>query len=196
MMVAHLPAGYLLSKLLALRLALPQRVVVCGMLGAIAPDLDMLLFYWDKGDIHHHSYAPHWPIFWLASCLIISLLTARNIKWRAAVWMFHANALLHIVLDSLASPIAWFQPLYRFESLNITWCTEPIDDCVRCCSPWTGGPDPTFTATEVYITVLGQPVLKGWHLNFLTDWTFALEVLLLVAAISFWWFRGRRTQTT
>jgi len=84
MFIAHLPAGYLLARHLVKRIgtlpASPRAVTLTAMAGAIAPDLDMLYFYFiDNGQTHHHKYFSHWPILWIG-LLCMSLLALRLIK--------------------------------------------------------------------------------------------------------------------
>ena len=64
MLTAHLPSGYVLTRLApdGCRLLMPAT-----LLGAVLPDFDMLWFYFvDHGSIHHHRYWVHVPAFWAA----------------------------------------------------------------------------------------------------------------------------------
>lgn len=69
MIIGHLASGYVYSKLLSSRLAshgfATKSVMIAGIVGAIAPDFDMLYFYLvDNRQHHHHSYWSHFPIVW------------------------------------------------------------------------------------------------------------------------------------
>jgi hypothetical protein len=57
MLIAHLPAGYLLAK------ASRGRMALC-LAGSLLPDLDMLRFWWKGGPVHHHACFTHLPAFW------------------------------------------------------------------------------------------------------------------------------------
>ncbi|WP_432722673.1 hypothetical protein R0381_001538 [Jeongeupia wiesaeckerbachi] len=67
MIIAHLPSGYVLSALIlkhAPRLpASAAAIIVAGIVGALAPDFDMLWFHLvDHRQTHHHKYFTHWPL--------------------------------------------------------------------------------------------------------------------------------------
>lgn len=111
MMIAHLPAGYLALR--AWPVALERRVFIAGLLGAVAPDLDMVWFLFvDQGAHHHHSYLTHRPALWLG-VLIVTLLVGRWIHpaWKQMGIALSACALLHLGLDSIVGQIAWGWPL-------------------------------------------------------------------------------------
>ena len=106
MFIAHLPAGYILSRVHpALR-----RNRLWIMLGATVPDADLLVaIFVHHGTVHHHSYLSHRPAFWLALCLLGLLLGRyRFAKPLAALGL---GGLLHVSLDSVAGAIAWGWPL-------------------------------------------------------------------------------------
>ncbi|WP_028444793.1 metal-dependent hydrolase [Chitinimonas koreensis] len=115
MFVAHLPSGYLLSTQLLNRLrnpAVPTGIIVAaGMLGAVAPDFDLLYFYLvDQRQTHHHQYFSHWPLCWIA----LTLIAAAALRWsRHALPLlaFDLGGLLHMALDTLVGDIWWFAPL-------------------------------------------------------------------------------------
>ncbi|MDR0996190.1 MAG: metal-dependent hydrolase [Zoogloeaceae bacterium] len=118
MLTAHLPSGWLLSCLAIDRLKIPPQEAraffIAGILGAIAPDFDMLWFYLvNAGQVHHHRYFTHWPILWLtlfaASCLLCHGQRHRRAGQLAA--LFCAGCLLHLVLDSLVGDIWWLAPV-------------------------------------------------------------------------------------
>jgi len=160
MIIGHLPAGYVVSKLL-----LPyfksqgttlKPYLWLGILGAIAPDLDMLYFHLvDHRQHHHHTYFTHFPIVW-ASFLFISLIwfyTAR-IKSRAGLaTIFSLNGFIHILLDSIVGDIGWFAPF--------------VDKLFSF-----------FTVPALY---------KPWVLNFVLHWSFALELAIVLWAVTLWW---------
>lgn len=88
-------------------------VILASIIGAIAPDLDILYFYLiDNRQTHHHKYITHWPIAWLV-LLVISTLwlcLSKNKKSPFVFLVFSLGGILHVVLDSLVGDIWWFAP--------------------------------------------------------------------------------------
>lgn len=163
MFIAHLPAGYIVSNVIAKRIDSNQfnikLFVIAGMIGAIAPDLDMIYFYlFDHKQHHHHSYFTHYSILWFSLLLFSIVLYQVVIDKSKAILaiIFSINACLHMILDSFVGDIWWFAPF--------------IDK-----------PYVMFTVTARY-----QP----WWLNFIFHWSFFLE--LLISAWAFIVFRGNR----
>lgn len=135
MFIAHAPSGYLLATQFVDRArTLPVRAsvaVAAGVIGALAPDFDMLWFYLvDARQTHHHKYISHWPVLWL-SLLLLALLWrhTRPLSAGAAVLgIFSAGGLLHMVLDSVVGDIWWFAPfidrpfaLFTVHALHTPW---------------------------------------------------------------------------
>lgn len=135
MFIAHAPSGYLLATQFVDRArTLPVRAsvaVAAGVIGALAPDFDMLWFYLvDARQTHHHKYISHWPVLWL-SLLLLALLWrhTRPLGAGAAVLgIFSAGGLLHMVLDSVVGDIWWFAPfidrpfaLFTVPALHTPW---------------------------------------------------------------------------
>lgn len=159
MFFAHLPAGYISSKLLLPRFA-PQGAVskpfmLAGMIGAIAPDLDLFYFYLvDCRQYQHHTYFPHFPIVWISLLLIstIWLCTGRAKNHASLAIIFSLNGLIHMFLDTIVGGIWWLAPF--------------VDRPFRFFSP---------------------PVLhKPWWLNFILHWSFALELAIVLWAVYIW----------
>lgn len=112
MFVAHLPAGWLFARTLRNRAA--RRAL---LVGAIAPDLD-LVWWWlvDHGAVHHHRYLTHLPAVWALAALGCALLLRGGAR-RVALALC-AGVLLHIALDSVAGDVAWLWPFdHRLFSL-------------------------------------------------------------------------------
>jgi inner membrane protein len=159
MIIGHLPAGYVVSRLLV-RYAAPRGVSVkaflwAGVIGALAPDIDMLYFHLlDHRQHHHHTYFTHYPVVWLAllaaSAIWLYRAKAKNLAACAAI--FSLNGFVHMILDSIVGDIWWF-------------------------APWIDKPFAFFTVPALY-----QP----WWLNFLLHWSFALELGVLAWAIYLW----------
>ena len=157
MLIAHLPAGYLLSKgMLAmehlhhLSAQTKRRLVVAGMAGAIFPDIDLLYFYLiDHRQHGHHSYWTHLPLFWVIAMMIwIALFWQRSRAWAWLGIVFGISALGHMVLDSTAGGIRWLYPV----SMQY------------------------FRLVHVHA---GQ---SWWVMNFVLHWTFLLEIVIVISA--------------
>lgn len=104
MFIAHLPAGYLVSR--GLRDPLAQTAL---LVGSVAPDFDILRFYFlDNQSIHHHEYITHRPILWLGMGAL-ALLFMRFRAGMIVVW-FCLGALLHMLLDTTLGEINWGWP--------------------------------------------------------------------------------------
>lgn len=117
MFIGHLPAGFITAKLLFPRFAAysvsPKTFLFWGMLGAIAPDIDMLYFYLiDHRQHHHHSYFTHFPLVWLllliASAAWFYVAVQRNHAVLAI--LFSLGCFLHMFLDTIVGDIWWFAP--------------------------------------------------------------------------------------
>ena len=123
MLVAHIPAGYLIAKLTQKTGRFVSKCAfVATLIGAVIPDIDMIWFWTvDHRQHHHHGYFTHWPSFWLIVFLVglaISFLISKQ-TWIFAIIMFFVGALSHMVLDSLAAPIMWLAPLsYQWFELS------------------------------------------------------------------------------
>ncbi len=123
MLIAHLPSGYVLGSLVRGPGRQGQDAMVAAMVGSVVPDIDMLYFHFvDGGHMHHHDYITHWPLFWLATGLT-SLVVGRLLGWPnlPAIGLFFAGAMLHMLLDTVASPIMWLVPFDRhaFELVTV-----------------------------------------------------------------------------
>jgi inner membrane protein len=116
--IAHAPSGYIVAqKLIAFYrerdLPLPSRAIIAiAMLGALAPDFDLLYGYlWDHGQTHHHRYWTHWPIVWFAlSGFWVAGFYMCRARWAWGMALFCACGCLHIVLDTLVGDIWWLAP--------------------------------------------------------------------------------------
>ncbi|CAN7358923.1 MULTISPECIES: metal-dependent hydrolase [Ensifer] len=152
MFVAHLPAGYLLSRFIARgRPTQSGAIIATGIVCSVLPDCDLAYFYLVDGRrTAHHDYWTHTPLFWLAAAaalaLALTLSGRRNQLILVSVGL--ANVLLHLLLDSVAADIRWFHPLSDLR-VNL-----------------------------VHV----QALYKPWYLNFLFHWTFMAELLIVVSA--------------
>jgi inner membrane protein len=166
--IAHLPAGYLATRLILDRHPVPEplrrRLLVLGMAAGVLPDLDLLWFYFvsDRRQVHH-AYLPHLPLAWIAlfavAALVLWMLRASRTAWLAML-AFSANILLHQVLDTTAGGIRWLWPFSEAE----------------------------FAMSHV------EARYEPWCLNFVLHWTFALEIAILAGALLY--ARRRRVAPT
>ena len=159
MIIGHLPAGYVASRLAFARfestgIAL-KWFLVAGILGSVAPDFDMLYFHLIDGRRHHHhTYFTHWPIVWSALLLLSAAwFCAGWQKSRAALAViFSFNGCLHMALDSIVGDIWWLAPFV----------------------------DQRFSLFVV-------PAYYKWaYLNFFLHWSFAFELALVAWAVYLW----------
>ena len=117
MFIAHLPSGYILSSLLLKRArqlpVLTRTLMLVGVLGAVAPDFDLLYFYLvDNRQTHHHRYFVHWPILWFGMALVCMLwrqLAPASGRAIAAL-VFSLGGILHLLLDTFVGDIWWLAP--------------------------------------------------------------------------------------
>ncbi len=117
MFIAHGPSGYILATSLLERARTAQvsarAVILSGIAGALAPDMDMLYFYLVDGrQTHHHKYITHWPIGWLVLLIAaaIWLFASRRTKTPFLLVVSFLAGLLHLALDSVVGDIWWFAP--------------------------------------------------------------------------------------
>ena len=69
MLIAHAPAGYIAAKTLCKRST--ATYVICSLIFAIWPDLDLLYYYFfTSNGAFHHTYFPHLPIAMVAGFLL------------------------------------------------------------------------------------------------------------------------------
>ena len=113
MLIAHLPAGYLVARASQVPVAVFWGFVV----GSVLPDVDMLWFLFvDHGSVHHHSYLTHRPLIWMVLTIVGVLAESRVIMG------IGAGALFHLLLDSIAGQIAWAWP---FSHATVTLVEVP-----------------------------------------------------------------------
>jgi inner membrane protein len=167
--IAHLPAGYLATRMILDRRPAPQplrrRLLALGMAASVLPDLDLLWFYFvsDRRQVHH-AYLPHLPLAWAGLFALAALVPwmrrAERVVWLGAL-AFSANIILHLVLDTIAGGIRWLWPFS----------------------------DAEFALSHV------EARYSPWYLNFVLHWTFAMEIALLVCALWFAWRHRMRNVT-
>jgi len=115
MFIAHLPAGYLLTRFLQRKLKTPKYLWV-GLLASVLPDFDLLYFYLvDHRQTLHHEYWIHLPVHWLSISLlaVVLLLFTKNRKYFLISTIFLGNIFLHLLLDTFVAGILWLYPFSR-----------------------------------------------------------------------------------
>ena len=153
MFLAHLPAGYIVSKFLLTKFnSGPSRkkyLLFLGLLGSVFPDLDMLYFYLIDNRQHgHHSYWSHIPVYWiclLGICYVIAAIIKSRFFAKAAT-IFVTCILLHLLLDSFAGGgIKWLHPF-----------------------------------SDSYLSIFSIPSRQGyWLWNYFLHWTALVELTII-----------------
>ena len=117
MIIGHLPAGYIVAKLCAKKcdhtVINVLFFILAGVMGGIAPDLDMLYFHLiDQRQHHHHTYWSHYPIVWALLCVISGAWYryATNRSTAAIALIFSMGGFIHLLLDSIVGDIWWLSP--------------------------------------------------------------------------------------
>lgn len=167
MLIAHLPAGYILFKALNKKQIYQEKfkkTLLWGiLLGSILPDFDTLWFYFisNRSEVHH-SYWTHTPFFWTALCVVVyvvsKFLKMRNVSvFTFGIWI---SVILHLVLDTIAGQIRWAWP---------------------------------FSNRAIQLVEI-PPAHSWWVISFIVHWTFYLEVgLIILAWLLFFRDRSRTT---
>lgn len=123
MFIAHLPVGYVATSALLDRVevgaAVRRRLLALGLVASVLPDLDLLYFYLvDQRRQGHHAYFPHLPVFWIGALTLgvaaFWIMGRSRTAW-VALAVLGLNALLHLVLDTVAGGIRWLWPWSAIE---------------------------------------------------------------------------------
>ena len=152
MIIAHLPAGYLLTKIISPKFDPSRKASIwfCALAASVLPDLDILWFYIEGGVRNHRYYPTHWPLLWLglftAAAVLLVMVKRRDLLVYPIVMML--NVLLHLCLDMLAGPVFYAAPFF-WEKIQI---------------------------------IKVPAVYDWWVWNFLRHWTFQLELMIWASA--------------
>ena len=108
MLIAHLPAGYMLGRASGVR----GRVMGLVLLASVLPDFDMLWFHFVDGrSVHHHRYWTHVPGFWLmVAAVMMPLIAVFRRHWLRPAALCFAAVFVHLILDTLVGDIMWQWP--------------------------------------------------------------------------------------
>ena len=130
MLIAHLPAGYLLTKYIQ-KATGKRKYIWLGLIASILPDIDLFYFYLiDSKQTNHHDYFTHFPMFWglmLFYSVGFVYLFLHKKKAYFFLCIFYSNIFLHMLLDSYAGYIKWFYPVFYVKtnlieiSANYDW---------------------------------------------------------------------------
>lgn len=113
MFIGHLPGAYLVFR--TTTPGLDKAAFAAAMIGSIAPDIDLLWFYFvDNRSHHHHEYLTHRPLLWLGILTLGLLLRLRFPRAGLITAAFGAGGLVHMTLDSIVGEVAWAWPISEF----------------------------------------------------------------------------------
>jgi hypothetical protein len=157
MIIAHLPAGYILSKLaykgFASHIDNYRAFMWRGIFGALAPDMDLLYYHLiDHRRTLHHKYFSHYPIFWLTLIIIaIGLFTWKAKRQTVGCYslIFAISGFAHLILDTMVGNIWWLAPF--------------ID--------------------RPFSFVILPHRFHPWWLNMMLHWSFSIELIIVVWAV-------------
>jgi len=111
MFIAHIPIGLMLARCVTQR-SLTTPVIFAAVIGAVAPDLDLIRFYLiDNHQRHHHDYWTHIPAIWgliVLAWFAVSKVLQRGFGLLAAG--FFIAVFSHLLLDTVAGEIEWMWP--------------------------------------------------------------------------------------
>ncbi len=154
MFIAHLPGAYLAFKAFAPK-SLPTTAFIAGMIGSVAPDLDMFWFYLvDNKQHHHHDFLTHRPMLWLALFLVFWAIVKlyKPQRWTLIGMSFSTGGLIHMALDSIAGKISWLWPISDISAPLVVVQATHSHWVASFLSHWT-------FKVEIVITILALLVL-------------------------------------
>lgn len=165
MFIAHLPAGYLATRSVLQRHPVPAplrgRLLALGMAASVLPDLDLLWFYFVDQRRNVHH----------------AYLPHLPLFWLA---LFAAAALVLRLRG--AGRTTWLAAMIVAANILLHLLLDTIAGGIRWLWP--------FSRAE--LVVVHVPArYDPWVLNFVLHWTFALELVILAAALVVGW-RSRR----
>jgi|TARA_R110002074_G_scaffold64042_1_gene153122 inner membrane protein len=171
MLIAHAPAGYVLSKIM---MKLPKKssklYLVAGLTGSVICDADLIYqFYYDDMSVNHHDYWTHIPYYWSFFLVVPILSWVFSKRLSIASSFFLAGVFLHLTLDSVLTGIKWKYPVDD-SYIGII----PISDVKVLVSP-----------TKIHHLFENEFIslgVRGWMYNFGSHWTFNIEIAICTAA--------------
>ena len=169
MLIAHAPAGYIISKFVSRKFFKDNKFfITSGVFGSIACDLDII--YWeiiDKRAANHHEYWTHVPHDLLPLIPISIVLYFLNRRLSIASAFFAVGVYLHLILDTFLAGIKWHYP----HSNKYTSLIEPkeVPELI------------TYNETFYTLKFLNFSYdLDGWVYNLAMHWTFQVEIAIVI----------------
>jgi len=164
MIIAHGPAGYLLTKIFTNTLFRNSisasheshrynLLILAGIIGGIMPDFDFVYhIFIDSDRTPHHSYITHMPIFWIfmMSLLIVTGKLLKKPFFTAVSITICSTALLHLICDTITGVVYWLYP-FNMHPFNV------------------------FSVSGKYI---------WWVHNYMYHWTFLIEITIVTIAMA------------
>jgi hypothetical protein len=160
MIIAHLPAGYILSKLAYKRFASHignyRAFMGWGLFGALAPDMDLLYYHlMDHRRTLHHKYLSHYPVVWLTLIAVaIGFFMLKNKRQTIGCYslIFAISGFLHLILDTVVGNIWWLAPFidHPFSLVTLPRHFHP------------------------------------WWLNMMLHWSFIIELIIVACGVWLW----------
>ena len=153
MLIAHLPAGYILASAARQRSAAP-RIMTAALVGSVLPDFDMVYFFLTGGKVHHHDYVSHWPLFWLALAVVALPAVGRLAsRWFPTAAVFFVAVMLHMIMDTVAAPMLWLAP-FDWSKFELTTVPATYSNwVVSFMLHWTFGLELLICTTALIVAV-------------------------------------------
>jgi len=120
--IAHLPAGYLLTKRIEARWR-ASGLMPLGLAASVLPDTDLFwLYVVDHRRVLHHGYWTHVPFWWatIAATWYLGVLVMRRPMAGAGSTVFFGNVFVHLALDTVVGRVAWLAPFSRRQFALVT----------------------------------------------------------------------------
>jgi hypothetical protein len=163
MFIGHLPAGYLIASSLGARYrsCIERWWLYLGAGALGAIAPDIDMFYFWFVDHRHHHHHTYFTHF---PIFWLALLLA------AAIWL-HASRGMFLLAVAVVFALNGF----------VHMLLDSIVGDIAWFAPWD----------MQFFSLFGVPaVYKPWWLNFVLNWSFALEIVLVALAVTLW---SRRT---
>ena len=111
MLIAHGPAGYLIGAV-ADRWRRRFDLVLSGVVGGLAPDLDAVGYHVGIVEGFHRATPLHWPIVWIVLLAIGIGLRFVQPRLGEILAILALAAVVHCGLDATMAPLFWAAPFH------------------------------------------------------------------------------------
>ena len=167
MLIAHIPAGYITSKVASktVKKEHTPSLVISSFIFSVWHDLDLIYFYFfDSTKTFHHLYFPHLPIVMITAFIVtLPLYCLKKFeKFRIYHILFFVNWLIHLILDTFTGGIAW---LYPFNN-------------------------------EIFLFIDIPANFNHWIISFILHWSFVIELVFVAVALILFLKTVKRRQVT